>query len=95
MRALAWLRATCPEDKYRDGATAIKHAQKACQLCQSADYMAVGALAESGNFSEAVQQGKKAVDLAPETEKAECRERLTLYEKKEPYRQPRPSDKKP
>ena len=82
LRALAWLRATCPEDKYRDGAAAVEHAQMSCKLSRFADFAAVdalaAALAESGNFVEAVKMGRKAVDLAAEKEKAECRAAQTL-----------------
>ncbi len=56
---LAWLRATCPEASFRDGAEAVKWAQRLMELSGDRDANVLDTLAaayaEAGRFSEAVQ----------------------------------------
>ena len=87
---LAWLQATCPDEKYRDGKKAVENATKAYQLGGGQTLRIFGTLAaayaESGDFYEAKEWGKKAVDMATaEKEKAEARSRLELYKQGNPY----------
>jgi len=56
MNALAWLYATCPDVKYRDGAKAIELAKKG----GDGDTLAA-AYAEAGRWDEAVAEEKKAI----------------------------------
>ena len=60
----AWLLATCPEAKYRDGKAAIELAKKACDLTmdKNAQYVdtLAAAFAEVGSFDLAVQTMKLA-----------------------------------
>src|SRR5262249_50424574 len=41
----AWLRATCPDARYRNGPQAVADARRACELCQWKDAYVVQALA--------------------------------------------------
>ena len=87
----AVLRATCPDEKYRDGEKAIADANKACDLTEWKDSEAVETLAaahaENGDFTKAVEFQKKAIELAGDDDKAEMEARLELYQDGKPYRQ--------
>ena len=94
--AIAWLRATCPNNEIRDGKAAVEHATKACELSQwkNGGYFdtLAAAYAEIGNFEEAIRWQKKALEVglgpdvdAKEVEKA--RLRLTQYQQGRPYRE--------
>ncbi|HYH65606.1 MAG TPA: tetratricopeptide repeat protein [Urbifossiella sp.] len=92
--ALAWIRATCPEAKHRDGTKAVALATKLCELSAGkvADHLdtLAAAQAEAGDFDDAVATQKRALAL-PGTAEAltrEYRERLKLYEAERPFRQP-------
>jgi len=81
---LAWLWATNPRPEQRDAARAVEHARRACELTQwriagFLDTLAV-ACAAAGQFAEAIEWQRKAIELAGEEEKAEYRARLELYE---------------
>jgi tetratricopeptide (TPR) repeat protein len=86
---LAWLLATCPDGKYRDGAKAVQLAGKACELTDYTDAnhlcWLAAAHAEAGNFDDAVAWQRKALDLASAGEKANMRMGLKLYEAGKPY----------
>ncbi|MEC8337964.1 MAG: tetratricopeptide repeat protein [Planctomycetota bacterium] len=87
---LAWLLATCPEIKHRDGDLALEYAKQACELSQWSYYGALDTLAaayaEVGRFEDAVRWQKKAIAYAPEEEKNELQQRLKIYEEGKPYR---------
>ena len=89
--ARAWLYATCPEKKFRDGKLAVASATRACQLSQwrEAPKLAVlaAAYAEAGDFDKAVRWQKDANGrfVDPEDRK-QGRERLELYKQKKPFR---------
>jgi tetratricopeptide (TPR) repeat protein len=80
---LAWLYATCPDAKYRDGKKAVDNAEKARQLLGSTDNVVAVALAaayaEVGDFDSAVKWQTKARDLVLESQKADYHSRLDLY----------------
>lgn len=91
--ALAWLLATCPVARLRNGLEAVELATKACTLTSWADGFCLGTLAaayaEAGNFPEAVKWQKKSLDY-PEDDPGElekARQRLALFEAGQPYRQ--------
>ncbi len=89
--ARAWLFATCPDRKFRDGKLAVASATRACQLSQwkEAPKLAVlaAAYAEAGDFDKAVRWQQEANDrfFEPEDRK-EGQERIALYRRKKPYR---------
>jgi tetratricopeptide (TPR) repeat protein len=87
---IAWLLATAPDDKLRDGKQAVEHATRACAATAYADFELIDTLAaahaECGDFDAAVQWAQKALDLAPAEKKSEIRGRLELYRAKQPYR---------
>jgi tetratricopeptide (TPR) repeat protein len=87
---LAWIWATSPDDAVRDGRRAVESARKACELTQGKRADCLDALAaahaESGQLDEAVKWAEKAVELAPEREKAEYLARLEAYRQGRPWR---------
>ena len=88
----AWLRATCPDPKFRDGKKAIEDSTRACRLTSWRDGNHLTALAaanaEAGEFAEAVKYATQALKFpaagADWTDRA--RKRLKLYEERQPYR---------
>ena len=94
---IAWLEATCPDEKYRDGKRAVENANKAYQLTKGKDWNCVDTLAaayaESGDFEKAKEWQAKAIEMAgkDKTAKAkdigEARSRLEIYKQGKPYRE--------
>jgi tetratricopeptide (TPR) repeat protein len=96
MNNLAWILATCPEARYRDGKQALELAGRAVELTRTNEPGALdteaAAYAECGRFAEAKRAAAKAVSLArtsgdAATEK-ELEARLRLYEQSRPFREP-------
>jgi tetratricopeptide (TPR) repeat protein len=94
---LAFLRATCPDKKYRDGKKAVENAKKAYELdggkkWESLDSLAA-AYAESGDFEKAKEWEAKAIEMANtdksamDKKKAAARSRLELYKQGKPFRE--------
>ena len=92
---LAWILATHPDAEVRDGAEAVRLAERACELTQyklpaMLDTLAT-AYAETGQFDQAVKTAQKAIQLAQaagkETLAKDIQGRLDLYEAKRPYRE--------
>jgi Flp pilus assembly protein TadD len=65
---LAWLLATHPDATLRDGAEAVRHGERACELTQYRRAVLIGTLAaayaEAGRFSDAIRMAQKARELA-------------------------------
>lgn len=91
--ALAWMYATCPDRKFRDGNLALKSATTACELSRWKDpgklAILAAAYAEAGDFDKAVKWQRQANDryLDPDDRRT-GRERLALFEAKKPFRVP-------
>ncbi len=88
--ALAWLQATCPDERYRNGHAAVEHATKACELSAWKDWNRLDTLAaahaEAGDFKQAIRWQEKAIELATdEKAKSELRAHLELYKAGRPY----------
>jgi tetratricopeptide (TPR) repeat protein len=89
--ALAWLYATCPDKKFRDGKLAVESASRGCQLTMWKEpaklAVLAAAYAESADFKKAVRWQEEANDryLDPD-DRAQGRERLALYKEKKPFR---------
>jgi len=93
---LAWILATSPDATLRDGARAVRLAERACELSQYKQTMMVGTLAaayaEAGRFAEAVATAEKACSLASEAGAPALlrknQELLDLYRANKPYHEP-------
>ncbi|SPE54963.1 putative Tetratricopeptide TPR_2 repeat protein [Verrucomicrobia bacterium] len=93
---LAWLLATCPDAKLRDGNEAVRLAEHACSLSGYQKTILVGTLAaayaEAGRFPDAVATAQRAVDLASASGQTELakrnRELLERYKTGQPYHEP-------
>jgi tetratricopeptide (TPR) repeat protein len=90
---LAWLLATCPDKKVRDGRQAVEYAMTACDLTDwKASYFLAtlaAACAENGQFDQAIKWQKRALESAQyeKDEGKEARQRLALFEDKKPWRE--------
>ncbi len=92
---LAWLLATDPSAEIRDGAEAVRLAERACDLTRRQQAVFVGTLAaayaEAGRFADAVKAGQEAHGLAVAAgnqELAKANEKLlALYRAAKPYRE--------
>jgi tetratricopeptide (TPR) repeat protein len=89
---LAWILATAPDDKVRDGKRAIEAAKKACELTEykNGGYLdtLAAAYAEVGDFSKAVEWQEKALKAGdiPIKDQDAAKKRLELFKQKKPYR---------
>jgi tetratricopeptide (TPR) repeat protein len=81
----AWTWATCPDDKFRDGAKAVESATKACELSEWKNANDIGTLAaayaEIGKFDDAIKWGQKAIDLQVADKENESKESLEIDRK--------------
>jgi tetratricopeptide (TPR) repeat protein len=89
-RVQAWLLATCPDGRYRDGTKAVELAQKAVELEPNNAYSMAAlaaAYAEVGSFEEAIATQEQAIKLL-NTDKspAEYIEQLKSYQAHQPWR---------
>ncbi len=91
---LAWLLATSPSAKLRDGSRAVTLAQPLAVLYDSWGYLdtLAAAQAEAGDFAAASKTEQKALAQAESDAGAEAlrdlQHRLTLFQRDEPYREP-------
>ena len=77
----------------RDGKSAIKAAQKACELSKWKDWRYIDTLAaaraEAGEFDQAISYENQALALATDQPDLvrKAKERLQLYQQHKPYRE--------
>jgi tetratricopeptide (TPR) repeat protein len=88
----AWLMATCPDAKYRDGKKAEEYARKAVELTEGKDPVfrdaLAAALAEQGRFDEAIKLQEVVVtEITEGPDAKEAKDHLDAYKKKMPFRQ--------
>jgi tetratricopeptide (TPR) repeat protein len=87
----AWLRAACPDPKYRDGRKAVESATRACELTSwtNTHYLdtLAAACAEAGDFASAIKWQEKAVGLPAKDDprRTTFDSRVALFEAKMPY----------
>jgi len=88
---LAWVLATSPEAKLRDGKRAVDLATKACELTKykAAHILSTlaAAHAESGDFKTAVKWSEKAFELAGNDQKEELHKELKSFQAKKAWRE--------
>lgn len=86
--SIAWIYATCPVSKYRNGKYAIQYAKKAVELEENhitLDTLAA-AYAQNGKFDKAIETQQKAIDLIENKDAINrYKNRLDLYEKNKSY----------
>jgi tetratricopeptide (TPR) repeat protein len=97
---LAWVLATSPNDKVRDGRRSIELATKACELTEYKAPHILSTLAsgyaETGDFETAKKWSKKAVELGEGSEvREQLQKELESYEQKKPWRELQNIEEKP
>lgn len=89
----AWRLATSPVAAYRDGPAAVLYANRACDLttrnkASVMDTLAAAA-AQNGQFDDALKWQRAALAADPPLDRDDYEARLALYEKHQPYRDPK------
>ena len=96
LQRLAWLLATSRDERIRDGALAVRLAERAAEQTGRQDPgvldILAASLADAGRFTDAIEAARRALHLyeaAGAGESADdLRQRLELYRKRRPYRMP-------
>ena len=97
LQNLAWILATAPDEKVRNGEEAVRLAEKACDLTARKDARMLSALAaayaEAGQFPKAIAAAQQAIELAQaagEPKFAQVNAQLLrFYQAGRPYHEPR------
>jgi tetratricopeptide (TPR) repeat protein len=93
LKGLAWLLATCPDARLRDGRPAVKLATRAFELIYRLDKACVDTMAaahaEVGNFEAAVELEREAIGMLPDgaPNLEHYRVWMDAYEAKKPHRE--------
>jgi uncharacterized protein len=95
VKGLAWLLATCPDASFRNETQAVAEAKEDCERTawkswNCLDTLAT-ALAAAGDFDEAVNYEKQALDSNEviKERRDEMEKRLALFQNRKPYREAR------
>jgi tetratricopeptide (TPR) repeat protein len=87
---LAWLRATCPDERLRNGSEAVSLIREALEMVhwdqpQWLEVLAA-AYAETGDFAAAIEWQRKALAALPSDPASPAAKRLALYQSHQPFR---------
>ena len=87
---LAWILATCPNDKLRDPRRAVSIAEAECEKSAWKDASVLDTLAAAhaaaGDFTKAIERQRQAIDLTEDEEtKTDLQQRLDLYRNNKPF----------
>ena len=92
----AWVLATSPEAKLRDGKRAIELAKQAAEASEYKEAYILSTLAaayaETGDFENAVKWSTKAVEVGEAKDKDELQKELDSYKNKKPWRELKDED---
>lgn len=91
---LAWILATCPDDRVRNADEAVRFAEEAARATQERDFAMLDTLgtayANAGRFDDAVRVTGKSLELARAARhtdaEAKIASRLALYRERRPFR---------
>jgi tetratricopeptide (TPR) repeat protein len=90
----AWILATAPDERLRNGPQALADARHGCELTGWKDPYLLQALAaahaECGQFEDAIKRQEQAVELAPAESRDAYRGLVQLYRTGQPYREALP-----
>jgi tetratricopeptide (TPR) repeat protein len=93
-RSLAWLRATCADEDFRDANEALVAANHALALAAPDEYLVLEALAAAyaaaAQFEDAVRVQQQAIEAAPPERREILRQRQLLYRAKKPFHSDQP-----
>jgi tetratricopeptide (TPR) repeat protein len=88
-RGSAWLLATCPDENVRNPELALERAQKAVELERKADATTFDTLAAAqasvGDFQNAAATIRRAIEIAPPSERSVYQDRMQLYRSSRPF----------
>jgi tetratricopeptide (TPR) repeat protein len=88
---LAWFLATCPDGRWRDGKQAVNEATLGCALSDWGDAYNLNslaaALAETGDFEQAVMRSTQALKGASPSDRKRFEEQLASYRQGKPWRE--------
>jgi tetratricopeptide (TPR) repeat protein len=89
-RGIAWIKATCPDERNRNAAEALAAAHTAVQLTSPDDYLSLEVLAvahaNAGEFDKAIAVQEQALSAAPTDASQSMRARLNLFHQHKPFR---------
>jgi Tfp pilus assembly protein PilF len=95
---LAWLLATSPDDKIRDGKRSVELGLKACELTEYKQAHILSTLAagyaETGDFENARKWSAKSVEIADKDNLEDLKKELESYKENKPWRERQESQKK-